>query len=516
MEIIPYSIAGDVFSRSFRLTANGQSVPVVETPPMDAGERRRISDEYRKLPGYCHIYDPACMHLHYAHLAAEGDVGVRVEASEEIRSFRIHPFRRNIQGHASGRVLTFAAGTSDPRYFIVRINELPPLMVVIEHLEADRPKPGDASVIDATTFLAEGDQTQQFQRAFAAADGSGKTLCIPPGTYLVTQLHVRNGRNFRIYLSPGCLLKVKPSLGGENEHRHGLWLENCENVAVVGRGCIDHQAYEHYVHGRNNYQHGIVDYYTSNDLCPWLTQSPLFITNSRRILVEGITIRNGRNFNINCRNCDDLTLRNIKILTPPACTPEYADGINTGSCQNVLIEDCLVACNDDCFASGHYFTKYDTRPSKNHVIRGMLGWNMRANGVRLGFYSEHDQGDFTFQNCDFVAMVGSTLHIHALRPNAAGKPGRYGTIRVADCGFDDTPKLRQLLAVEKAAIRNLEFVNVTFHGQARPEASLLVEGDPEFPIERMLLENVRVNNRRLSAMDQIQTRISNVTDVLVR
>jgi hypothetical protein len=520
VDTIAYRIATDAPSRSFRLTANDHAVPVVETPPLDAAERQRRANEYLQLPTYCHIYDPACMHLHYAHLAAAGAVVVQVEASEEIRTFSIHPLRRRIEGRAAGRVLTFAAGEGTPRYRIVRINQLPPLMVVIDPPEVEPPLPGDAGVLDAAAFLSDprgcSDQTPNFQRAFAAACAAGKTLYVPPGTYAVTQLHLRQVRGFQLYLAPGCLLRVMPSLGGENEHRHGLWLENCEDVAVTGRGCIDQQAYEHYVHGRNQYQHGLVDYYTANELCPWITQSPLFITDSRRIRVEDITIRNGRNFNLNCRNCDDLAVRRVKILTPPACSPEYADGINTGSCQNVLIEDCLVACNDDCFASGHYFATYDRRPSRNHVIRGMVGWNLRANAVRLGFYADQDQGDFTFENCDFLAMVGSTLLVHALRPGAAGRPSRYGMIRVVDCGFDDAPRLQSLLQVERAAVQEVQLVGVSFCGEPRCDAALCVEGDPDLPIGRLLLEGVSVDGKRVTDLGQVRARLTRVTAGVVR
>ena len=520
MTLTDYPIPGDTCSRSFRVSANHQPVTVVETPPMDAAERQRLSDAYRRLPDYCHIPDPACMHLHYAHFAAAGDVVIRIDATEEIRAFRIHPLRRGIVGRADGRVLTFATGTRDPRYFIVRINALPPLMLVIESPESPLPGPGEAGVIDAGAFLSDRtgatDQTENFHRALAAVTGSGQTLVVPPGIYAVTQLHVRGGRNFRLHLSPGCLLRIRPSAHGENEHRHGLWLENCEDVAVLGRGCIDHQAYEHYVRGGNSYQHGMVDYYTANDLCPWITQSPLFITGSRRIRVDGLTIRNGRNFNLNCRNCDDLTLRHIKILTPPACTPEYADGINTGSCRHVLIEDCLVACNDDCFASGHYLAPYDTRSSQRHVVRRMLGWNMRASAVRLGFFAAFDQGDFTFEDCDFVALAHTSLLIHALQPGPDGPAAKFGVIRAADCAFDDVSGLQALLEVQQAAIRRLELVNVVFHGKPGPDALLLVEGDPGAPIERLLLENISLHGHPVSRLDQIPARISGVKQVVVR
>ena len=494
MKITDYGIAGDAVSRSFRLSLGGQSIQVVETPALDGAERERLAAVYRKLPDYCHIYDPAGMHLHYAHAAAEGEAEVRVEVSEDIQSFRIHPLRKEIRGRANGRTLAFSTGNKDPRNFIVRINGLPPLMVIVEDPERDR---FDGPVIEAGAFLTDRtgviDQTEGFQRGLAKAGGSGGTLVVPPGTYLATQLHVKGGRGFGLHLAPGCLIRIKPSARGENEHRHGLWLEDCEDVAVTGRGCIDHQAYEHYALGGNNYQDGMVDYYTANASCPWVTQSPLFITGSRRIRVDGLTIRNGRNFNVNCRNCDDLTLSRIKILTPAACTPEYADGINTGSCRNVLVENCLVASNDDCFASGHYFSTYDSRPSRDHVVRGVLGWSMRGSGARLGFHADRDQGDFTFEDCDFVAMTYSSFLVHPLRAGKGGKPSRYGEIRAINCAFDDAQRLESLLDVQGAGIEKLEVVNLAFHGEPKPGASVIVESDPENPIGEVRLKNLSVD-----------------------
>ncbi len=439
------------------------------------------------------------MHLHYAHAAAEGGTEVRIEAPENIETFRIHPLRKALQGKVQGRALTFGTGGDEPRYFIVRINRLPPLVVIIEDPERDRlfqpsergqvvsgGAEGDrfnsGEVIDAGAFLSDRtgveDQTQGLQRALAQAAGSGGTLHVPPGTYAVTQLHLKGCRGFRLHLAPGCLIKIKPSARGENEHRHGLWLEDCEDVSVTGGGCIDHPGLP-----RAPMSSGETTTRTG-----WWTitrmqgpargsRSPLcFITGSRRIpRVDGLTIRNGRNFNVNCRNSDDLTLRRLKILTPPACTPEYADGINTGSCQNVLIEDCLVASNDDCFASGHYFSSYDSRPSRNHVVRRVLGWSLRGSGARLGFYANQDQGDFLFEDCDFAAMCYTSFLIHPLREGPDGKVSRYGTIRAVNCGFDDAPLLESLLDAQKPVIGKLELVNIAFHGEPKAGAAVIVE-----------------------------------------
>ncbi len=512
--ITAYSFSGDVPSRSFCLFAGGTSVPVVEMPAMTAEERRRLAVAYSKLPSYCHIDDPACMHLHYAHLAAAGEVEIDIRSVEEIKECRIHPLEWNIPCVIRNKRLLFKTEKGhQPRYYVVRINQLPPLMVAVDPPEPPMNKK-DPAVVDASSYLTDAsgliEQTDGFQRAFEDMNGSGKTLYVPPGIYLVDQLSIRAGHDFTIYLAPGCLLKVKCSTNGENMHRHGLWLDRCRNVTISGRGGIDHQAYENYVIYGNNYQHGMIDYYTSNPSCPWITQSPLFLTGCRCILIEGITIRNGRNFNINARQCDSLTIRGVKIFTPPACTPEYADGINTASCWDVWVDDCLVACNDDCFASGHYFASYDVRPSRNHNVNGMLGWNMRANAIRLGFYTDHDQGDFIFQHCRFISMPYGSVLIHGLRPKADGSPARYGAIRLIDCSFDNAERLRSLFRVERAGIDSLELRNVTFFGRPNSAAAWQIEGDAAAPIRSLRLENVRVNHRRVEKIDTASSRLRQV------
>lgn len=518
-KITPYSFNGDVSSRSFTVTVNGTAIPVAEVPALEAAERQQLAEAYLKMPSYCHIYDPACMHLHFAYLATNADAEVDIRVQQRISEFNVFSATGKIAATASGNVLRFRAmRKQQPRYFIIRIDQLPPLMLAIERQETIHT--GSSSVVDAGRFLSDStgtiDQTECLQKAFNAVNGSGRILYIPAGVYLIDQLHIVQGHNFAVYLAPGCQLRVRPSVNRENHHRHGLWLQDCRHLSIQGPGCIDQQAYEHYVVYHNNYQHGMVDYYTSNELCPWISQSPLFITGSQHIVIDGLVIRNGRNFNINARGCDDLTLRHIKILTPPACTPEYADGINTSSCRHVLVEDVLVACNDDCFASGHYFDTWDHRASADHVVRRMLGWNMRADAVRLGFYSAFDQGDFTFEECCFVAMPFGSILIHALRPQEDGRISRYGTIRLRDCTFANTEQLKVLFSVERAAIEKLELINVRFEGEPLKKARFTIAGDSTLPIGQFVLDRVYFDGKIISRIDELPAKLQHIARIAVK
>jgi Glycosyl hydrolases family 28 len=475
---------------------------------MTPAERERLATAYRRLPAYCHIYDPACMHLHFAHLASDADVMLRISTPSEIRCFEVRSATRLVPARAEGTDLCFSTGPSGPRYFIVRVDFLPPLLVAVEDPPSN---PGDRP-LDAGEFLTESsDHTEGFRRAFAAVNGTGRTLVIPPGSYSVSQLHIRDGRRFGIHLSPGCLIRVRAGAPGSNEHRHGLWLDECEDITLSGPGCVDHQAYQHYALAGNNYQDGMVDYFTPNDRCPWITQSPLFITHSRRIRVEGLVLRNGRNFNVNLRGCDDVTIRRVKVLTPAACTPEYADGINTGSSRNVLVEDCLVASNDDTLASGHYFSTADRRPSANHAYRRVLGLTLRGSGFRLGFFADHDQGDFTFEDCTFLAISHTSILVHALRDRPDGTPARYGTIRVSRCRFE-AGRLQCLCQVDGAALDRLELSDVEFLGDPPLGIPVIIQGHPSAHIGYVSFRGISVGGLRLRSFDGFQTKVNGVRE----
>ena len=308
-------------------------------------------------------------------------------------------------------------------------------------------------------------------------------------------LHIQNAARFQVYFQPGVILRTQISPPGANEHRHGLWLDGCRDITLYGRGCIDHQAYEHFAGGRNDYKHGMIGWEVPSALNPYTTQSPLFITHSQNITVEGLTVRNGRNFNVNVRRCDNVTLRRCVVLTPPASVPEFTDGYQINACHDTLLENCFAFCNDDCIACGHYFYSHDDREQTNTVVRGFLGWNARANGVRIGFYSHYDLGDFTFENCDFVGADDSAVLIHPLRDSReAGRYQRYGVIRFQDCGFDLCDRMvTGLLQVDRARIDRLEFVRVAFDGPA--PAPSLIRGHPEDKIGELVFQGVTIGGQ---------------------
>jgi hypothetical protein len=489
---VAYGYPHDQRSALYRVRINGQEAPVSEIPGIAPEEYEGIAAAYRQMPPYCWV-DARFVALHYCHVACAGPAEVEVTVSRPVREYVIHPKRRKICGALQGDTLRFTVGAFEPRYLMVNFVDLPLLCLFIDPPEKDVPARDEAGVIDLADYLAQSaDATDAFHWAIREVNGTGRTLFVPAGEYDVGTIHIQNAARCRIYFQPGAILRTRISPPGANEHRHGLWLENCRDITIHGRGCVDQQGYEQFAGGRNDYKHGMIGWEVPSALNPYTTQSPLFITHSQNIVVEGLVVRNGRNFNVNVRRCDSVTLRGCKVLTPPASVPEFTDGYQINACHDTLLENCFAFCNDDCIACGHYFYSHDDREQTNTVARGFLGWNARANGVRIGFYSHYDLGDFTFENCDFVGADDSAAIIHPLRDSReARRYQRYGVIRFQDCGFDLCNRMvTGLLQVDRARIERLEFVRVAFDGPA--PAPSVIRGHPEDKIGKLVFKGVTI------------------------
>ncbi|RPJ41159.1 MAG: hypothetical protein EHM21_13585, partial [Chloroflexi bacterium] len=392
-QVTPYHPSGDPPGWLYRVWVEGSEVLVTQTPALASADYEKIAAAYAQMPPYCWVDEARFVGVHTAHAACVGNPEIKISVNEEVTSFRIHPQRRRIQGRQEGRSIFFTATPATPRYYLVNIRGLPLLCILLDPPEEHVPARDGEDVVDLQPYLDDlSDLGEAMRQAAQAVNGKGKTLYVPPGEYLSDTIRLEGLTRCQVYFAPGVLIRTRICGPGENIHRHGLWIDACQDLVINGRGCLDHQGYENFLGGRNDYKHGLLSWAVPSRLNPYLTESPLFVTNSQRITIDGLTVRNGRNFNVNIRRCDQVTLRRCKVITPPASVPEFTDGYQINACRDTLLEDCFAFCNDDCIASGHYFYSHDDRESEGFTARGFVGWNHRANGIRLGFYTHYDMG----------------------------------------------------------------------------------------------------------------------------
>ena len=478
--ILTYASPGDKVSTDFTVTVNGTAVNVTEF-----------------------------FGMHYAHLAAAGPVEVVATASENITRFSISPKRLAIPGTVEGKSLRFTINCSQPRYLILFINSLPHLCILIDQPEVNPPQLTDANVVNAMDYLTDATgttaQTERFAAAIAAVNGTGKILFVPAGCYLTDTIRIKDCTNFTLYLAPGCLIRTVLCQPNAPQSMHGMSIEDSSNITILGRGVLDNQAAQ-------NLSLSGITYENSGAY-------PVFGARNQHLTIDGLTARNARNWNYSIVESDDLVMRQVKAITPPACSPNWTDGINLSSDQGVLIDHAFAYCNDDSFASGHYYDWGSTRDSSGHVIRNMVGWNPRANGIRIGFDCSYNLNDYTFENCDFIGQNNAGLMIHGLKNN-----GYYTRIRLENCSFEMPAAMYYGLVFTTGPwyggwppaseplphIDSLELVNVTLDA-VTPST---IAGNPDGGIKHLLIDNLVMNGHRCTDLQDARITVSHVDDVV--
>ena len=232
---------------------------------------------------------------------------------------------------------------------------------------------------------------------------------------------------------------------------------------------------------------------------PVISQAPVLILRSQDITVRDLTVRNGRNWNVNIVGCDRVTLRRCKVLTPPACVPEFTDGIDVVSTDRLthrrllrLLQRRLSSPGATrCVFASPLLDLAQSRELSHCVVRGMVGWNPRANGIRFGEWGTSSMvgiHDIRFENCDFCGMAASGLFIGSLVPNPKSpQPPRYGTLKFVDCGFDCDRVMRYVFLMRRVQIERLELVNVAVNVAGK---AAVFEGLADGKIGRLVFRNL--------------------------
>lgn len=521
--VIPHTFATDQKSQIFKVSVDNVEIPVTVVPNVDAKLTQHIANEYKKLPEYCWIED-RYITAHYIHFTSDTTARVTITVNEPVDNFIIYPKRVKTDAKVDGNTLSFLINQKSCKHYLVSVNKLPMFIVLPELPETEKFATDKQSVISLNEFIEDKstkDYTEVFKAAIAAVNKSGKTLFIPAGEYITDAIKIIDCSNFNIRFDAGALVKIKVSPAGENIPNAGILIKNSNNISIFGEGCLDHQAYENFRDGKNDYHFGFpgYDFYfkfeniAENSI---YLQSPLMLIYSKNIVIDGLFIRNGRNYNVNSRHCDNVTIRNVKVITPAGSVPENTDGINIGSYRNFLIEDCFVYCNDDVFSMGHNLLPFDNRYSDKLEINGLVGWNPRANAIRLGWASNTYIGDMVFKRCDFSGMDDSAMQLH--KHTSTGKEPAdslcYGTVRFENCTFDDVNRYtRQMIDVQNVCMKSFELINVTF--DTAPKIKSTIYGDEKSKIGQLLLENVWIGDKKITPAN-FNFDIKNIDKIVIK
>lgn len=212
-------------------------------------------------------------------------------------------------------------------------------------------------------------QNGQIQSAIDACTAlGGNEVVVPCGEWHTGKIHLKSG--VHLHLEDGAVLIFSPNPDdylppvftrweGTECYNYSplIYAKDCTDIAVTGNGTLigSGEAWWHWKKLQQSAANELA-YSEGNGISVekriYGTQSaalrPSFIQfiNCTDVLLDGFTIKDGPQWTIHPVYCDNVTIRNVNVISKGPNT----DGLNPDSCTNVLIENCTFDTGDDCIA----------------------------------------------------------------------------------------------------------------------------------------------------------------------
>jgi polygalacturonase len=372
--------------------------------------------------------------------------------------------------------------------FLMAITLLAPVAAAAKTTTCDVQAPG-----------AKGDgqtkDTAALQRAIdLCSKGTGGIVHLAAGTYVSGPLALKS--HVHLLLDKGATLLGSPDMTDYPIREDAKWrrvsllhADHVEDIAIQGEGTIDGNG-KVWWDAQLSRQKG-----TPENPRPLLID----LTNSKQILIEGVTIQNSPQYNITAFWCDGLTVRNVTILNPGRGAPN-TDGIDPVSTSHVLIEHDTIDTGDDNVAikSGLVERGDPNVPSTDIVIRDCT---FRAgHGLSIGSETAGGVRNVTVER---VTFVGTRQGIRI--KSARGRGNDIGNFTYKDITMDgvETPieiteyytgmvkgDPGQPVTEHTPKFHDITIENVTATGAKQ---AAVIMGLPESPIKGLVLRNVRIS-----------------------
>ena len=248
-------------------------------------------------------------------------------------------------------------------------------------------KQPEGTIVSANSFGAIADSTklstEAIQKAIdsCAASGGG-TVTLAPGHYLVGALFIKSGVN--LLLDKGVTLLASTDINNYPEFRSRIagiemvWpsavinVVKQKNVAVSGKGVIDCRGkkfWEQYWKMRKEYESKGLRWAVDYD-CKRVRG--ILVERSTDVTLKDFTLMRTGFWACQILYSDYCSINGLKINNNIDGRGSSTDGVDIDSSSNILIENCMIDCNDDniCLKSGRGTDGLRVnRPTENVVIR---------------------------------------------------------------------------------------------------------------------------------------------------
>lgn len=203
--------------------------------------------------------------------------------------------------------------------------------------------------------------TSALQRTIdACAAAGGGQVAVPAGTYLTGTLHLKS--HVELHLEAGS--RLLGSNRREDYNADDLYPENFaserdnttgahlimayrqRNISITGSGTIDGNSPAFF--GEIPAGKVATPYFKTGDYSTltWRTSQMVWLCRCEHVIMSDVSLVNSPYWTLFLLGCEDVQLRGMTILNPPAT--RNGDGIDIDCSRRVTVSDCLIRTGDDC------------------------------------------------------------------------------------------------------------------------------------------------------------------------
>lgn len=394
--------------------------------------------------------------------------------------------------------------------------------------------------------------TDAFEKAIAfLVEQGGGHLIVPEGTFKTGPVELKS--NIDLHLNKGATilfsedrsLFAQPLPNGKTRTKCDpcIRASHAENVCITGQGVIDGQGEwwrplkhnkatdEEWAHVLElggmvandvwypfNLNNGIPNVADTYDQQEKMRTHLVNITDSKNVLMQGVTLKNAPKFHFVPSRCQNLIIDGVTVRCP--WNAQNGDAIDIGNTQVALVVNCNISCGDDgiCMKGGVGEAGVKAGPNRDFLIMNDTVYRAHG-GFVIGSEFSGGMQRLVVRNCHFDGTeVG-------LRFKSA--PGRggwcediwctdivmkdiAGSVVAFETGYADRGVVVSATAKDdKSAFfpdfGNFTFKNITCVGA---KAAVTLSGLKGFPIHDILFEDVTILNAKSALNFKFAERIT--------
>ena len=422
-----------------------------------------------------------------------------------------------------------------------------PWTQVPEILKRIVPPAFPAREFSLTKFGAVGDgvadSSQAFKDAIAAChDAGGGRVIVPAGNYLTGPIHLRSRVN--LHLAKGATVRfstdtrkylpVVPARFESTEvmnYSPFIYAFDQQDIAITGEGTFDGQASAgEWMKWRDDWKKSIERLRDMGDRNVPVAERifgegwhlrPNFVQliRCRNLLIEGVHFTDSPMWVMNPVLCTNVTVRGVSVdVKAREGKAPNTDGCDPECSADVLIENCVFNCDDDCIAIKSGRDNDGRRvnvPSQNLIIRNCQ-FNAGHGGVTAGSETAGGIRNVFAENCRFDSPDLRMVIRLKTNPRRGGFIENFfvrnSTVKTAETGIHMTMKYEKVTEGPAVPfIRNVQIRDVTFETLKQ---SIFIEGlSDQDPLTDVTVANCRfpVTSKANSITHAVRVNVTGVS-----